>query len=420
MSWTQRLLFLAVVISPWTSYLALSAWLRLPVVVLLLTYTVSFPRLVQAFFLRPLAHFRDLEDLLLGAFMALVLISYGLGFGGPRSFNHTLGYCFTLTCYLLLFKWAARESGFTYLHMARACAWAAAIGCFIVLCDSVLANFLHFKLRSYFLTGGSRSYNMLYFSKGGMLAVGGTAEEPGSMAFFLNILTPIGLWHLHRGGRVFAVHLLGFAYLLSMLAVRSTAGIVIALCAAGIVGVLRWRFLGFLSLRLGMLLAPTLLVVYFKLRQILQHYSVAFLKELAEKIALSSQSHSASIRSGNWARAWENFLHSPWFGRGPGFGQEINSNGYTQFFLAVLADTGIFTFACICLFFIVVAVKLLQIPGDLKYFLILPYFGTLAHLNIVGDYWSPPIWFAIAIIQMAYPAPERSPAPLSSPILAPA
>lgn len=401
-TWPQRALFLAVVVSPWTSYLALSSWVRLPVLVLGLAYLACAPGLITGFIRQPLRLFQDREDLLLALFMSLLLVSYGLGFGGPRSFNHTLSYCFTFLFYLFLFKLAARQAGFGPWHMARAFAWSALLGCFMVLLDSVLVNFFDFRLRPYLLTGGSKTYNMLYFSKGAMQAVGGTAEEPGSMAFFLNIIAPIGLWYFHRGGRKGSLYLLGAFYLLSMVALRSTAGLLITLGGAGVAALLHPRYFASLASRLALLLFPIAWYAFVKLQEVLAGISMPFLLEVSEKMSMSTRAHSAAVRADNWDRGMRYFLESPWFGTGPGFGKEINDNGYTQFFLTVLADTGILTFACICLFLIAVAVKVPRLPNMACSFLILPFFGSIVHLNIIGDYWSAPFWFAIVMVQLLF------------------
>jgi hypothetical protein len=361
---------------------------------------IGFPNLLQVVVRSPLSLFRDREDIILAMFLCLVWIACGLGFGGDRSFNHALAYTFTFVFYLLLFKLAARLAGFGPEDIIRAFAASAVICCAFVLIDSVLANLFDIRIRTPLLTGGPRSFNMDYFRRGLLISTGGTAEEPGSMAMFLNIVVPIGMWHFHTKGPKLMVPLLAGMHLLSMIFMGSTAGILILMCFAGLVAALRIR--PFLREMKWILLLGAICtcVVAIKLWIFLAPFLATLGEDIVLKVSLDATSVSASARTGSWTAGLEDFQSSPFWGMGPGYGIETLIQGYLSFFLTVLADTGFLSFLCILLYLALIAWKAMNLQGNVRYFLLLPLFGTLVHFNIVGDYYHAPFWILVALIQM--------------------
>lgn len=241
---------------------------------------------------------------------------------------------------------------------------------------------------------------MEYFRRGVVLSTGGTAEEPGSMAMFLNIIVPLGLWHFHRAGKRRMVYLLGAMYILSLLLITSMAGLAIFAFFGSLLVLANLRvmmpYLKWAVPAAGIGIA----LVVAKFYEYILLFGQDMTQDLLLKVSMSSDSRSAEMRSSSLKGALDSFAQSPWFGNGPGYGIESLSDGYLNVFLTVLADIGIFAFLLFFAFLAITVTKAMRLPRPAPYFLFLPIFGTLAHFNIIGDYYHAPFWMALAMVQL--------------------
>ncbi len=290
----------------------------------------------------------------------------------------------------------------------------------IVIIEFILLNVFNFPIRHYFLTGGPQTSNMESFDKVFLKFVGGTAEEPGSMALLLNIICPIGIMYFHITKAVFKKYVLIVAYFLSLCFLLSTAAFIALLIGLGLISLAKAfncltkakirpvvsrnrlaMFAGGSILTLS-LIAGTYDYLWKPLSMIAQ-------ESMLLKVSLSEESVSASQRVYMWNKAIEHFQSSKAFGKGPGFGVEFQTQGYHSVFLTLLADTGIFSFLCFCVFLAAIFRKMLNLPSSLKYFFFIPFFGSIFHFCVISDYYHPPFWIMIILIQIIYEQSKTTP-----------
>ncbi len=395
-------LSLFVFFAPFTTWLAISTWLRLPVALILAVALLHAPKLFAMVFNRPLCYFEDPEDVLLYIFMTIATISWALGFGGTRSLNHLMAFSFSCMFYLTLTKVVARESGWDSRKISGVVAYSAMTCCVIIVVEFLLLNLYDLKIRPLFTTGGPGTSNMDFFLRGIFKSVAGTAEEPGSMALFLNVICPIGLWHFEGEGQTKRFITLCTLYVLSLLFLTSIAGIVIAVSMAILASLFRLESAAWF---LRTYAFPSIVIctgLAFLYREKLAFFLGDVTRDLVMKLAMSQSSGSASIRTETWTKALENWRDSPVFGQGPGYGIESLGSGYHSMFLTVLADLGAVNFLLLCLFLSIVGLRVLALPSRAAIYFILPFFGSIIHFNIVGDFYHAPFWISVAIVQMAY------------------
>ena len=118
----KKLFYLFIFFAPFTSFFALSAWLRLPVII----NQALFIFLIVSIFQNNSVKTKWIvkEDIYLLGFLALVWISFMLGFREQRSFNHSLAYTNSILFYFFLSKYVITHLKISSIKIAKFIYWS--------------------------------------------------------------------------------------------------------------------------------------------------------------------------------------------------------------------------------------------------------------------------------------------------------
>ncbi len=390
-----------VITAPFSSWLALTGWLRLPLQFILATIAFGFPFWVTRFWNKPLRFIESGEDWLALAMLPLLFISYLLGSSTGRSFNHFLSFGFVFGVYLVFVKFWLRqtEARLEYLMaLATAAVW---LSCLVGITEWTALNVFAIEIRPWFILDDKVS-NMDYYDQFFFKSIAGGAEEPSLFAFNLNCLFPLGLlWYRLNPNRPEAAFYIP-VYLFALLATASAGGIgfaiigfIVALAftphvkyiiritgGIGIVLLLGWIFFDFLS--------PA---VQFKAQSLVN--------KLFSKFTFNND--SAAMRVHAWRAALNDWQNSPWLGRGPGYGNEAYAGfGYQSAFLKILAEGGIFNLLLFSSFLGFLFYKAIKMPLESRPFFIAAFTAGALHLFIADAYYHVSFWITVVAIQLAH------------------
>jgi O-antigen ligase len=405
----RRAIGLFIIFSPFTSYFALSPWVRFPVLLLMLVCVIFFIKLIYTKKI-PAGLFLKVNSADIILVTILMLIASSLIFNDiyERGMNHFLAYCFTFIMYFIFLKRIIDFERIEHLYILRMFAISALLCGAIIISDWVLVNFFSIGFREFFVEVDHKIANMLYYQKGYFITVGGVAEEPGSMALLLNIISPLGLlyWKIKKKYSYFMLSLA--VYISSLICLFAVAGILSIGIAALIVAVLNLS-----SANRGLKLKNKTLTIFFFLFIIISISSAILvyknlevindqLGEIEKKLFLSDEDASASLRADYWKQAFANWSESPLVGNGPGDGVKRYGAGYHSVYLTLLADTGIISLFLFLLFILLHFRKIISTNSLYRNYLLLGFFSALVHFGIVGDFYHPPFWILLILIHMIH------------------
>jgi len=398
----RRLILIFILFSPFSAWLAVDKWLRLPVVILLVIVAVSIFVLLIEFYRNPKAFFQDQEDYLLVFFLLFVWVAFFYGFFNTRSFNHSMSYTFSITCYFLAIKFLIKRQNIELDDLAKYAMYSVVLCNVIIVVEWLLYNLMDIPIRDYFLTGGPGTSNMDYYYQTFFFSVAGPGEEPGGTASLINILFPIGIWHLSNQQQPIKILIYILLHIVGTIFLASAASIVFLLIAFFVSGIL-YRFSNIYKYLLY------LIVVIYAFWCVYQFdlfgwgtFIERYANYVTEKISLSDTNYSAFDRKLKWQYAIEDWQSSPWIGNGPGHGTEAHSTGYFNTFLSILADTGIFSFLFFTFFFVIIFIKINTLTENENFFFMVSFVCLLLHSSIYYVYYHEPFWFLIILVQLLY------------------
>ncbi|MCK0130237.1 O-antigen ligase family protein [Flavobacteriaceae bacterium F08102] len=399
----KKLFYLFVFAAPFTSFFAFSAWLRIPVVVNILVFVVLMLSILRYGKIK--RKWIKSEDLYLLAFFGLLLMSYVLGFGEQRSFNHTLAYTNSIFLYFFLSKYLIELFHISSLQIAKVVMKSFVVISLIILIDFIGKNYFNVSFRQFYSEIDGATSNMNYFIRGGMFRVGGVAEEPGIMAMFYNLYFGISLFYIYKIRKKHLYIWVFILYLCAHFALFSNAGITLPFIA--VIAIFTFNKLKKLYISKNQLfwvlcvtIGGVLLTISF---QFFDYASSETIQKFMNKIFFNEQANSSSgARLHQWSRAISNFSTSPLFGHGPGYGVHEDAEGYLSVYLTILADIGIIAFFFFCTFVLAIFKKASRIKGDVRNFLMFSLTTTFLHLFIIADFYHAPMWLLIAFVQLVY------------------
>ena len=400
----KRTIGLFIIFSPFTSYFAISPWLRFPVVLLLFVYLfflikIAFGRKIRNKFFSKIA----IDDFILLIVITCMIIS--VLFNG-EGLNHLLAYSFVFIMYFVLMKKVVDSENINLFFILRMFAVSAFICGIIIITDWILVNFFSIGFRAYFVSVDNKIANMLYYDKGYFITVGGVAEEPGSMAMLMNIIFPMGILYWRLMGIYWRCVLLVGVYVVSSFFIFSTAGIIAASVSIGCVSLFN-LFSRNRGLRINIKTFISLVVIFVFLvifgGEIIDRNIDTLTKQINEigsKIFLSNQNPSADIRNETWRSAIKNWEASPIWGNGPGDGVKRYGFGYHSVYLTILADAGILSFLLFLFFILIQILKLRNVPVEYRSYISVALFSSLIHFSILGDFYHAPFWILLILINI--------------------
>ncbi|CAA0249558.1 O-antigen ligase family protein [Tenacibaculum maritimum] len=400
----KKLFYLFIFFAPFTSFFALSAWLRLPVIINQLLFITLLITLLKNN--RINTKWLVKEDLYLLSFLGLIWLSFFLGFREKRSFNHSLAYTNAIIFFFFLSKYVIHFLRVSSIKIAKVFYLSFIFSSIIILIDFIGKNYYNFSLRETYAT--SESSNMNYFIRSNMFRVGGVAEEPGSMALFYNIYFGVSLYYLYQKDKIKLFKWLFILFALVHFAMLSNAGITLTLVALIIIFLINklqhkvisktqlFWIVGVFSL----LILSSCFIIFFDIG-----HSNKFLEDFSNKIFFN-ESHKSYSSSGQrllqWQRALVNFFKHPILGNGPGFGVHEDTEGYLSIYLTILSDIGFIAFVFFMGFIKKIIEKVMLLPIHIRNFILFSNITLLFHIFIVADFYHAPIWILFAFVQLIY------------------
>ncbi|WP_407264079.1 O-antigen ligase family protein [Tenacibaculum maritimum] len=400
----KKLFYLFIFFAPFTSFFALSAWLRLPVIINQLLFITLLITLLKNN--RINTKWLVKEDLYLLSFLGLIWLSFFLGFREKRSFNHSLAYTNAIIFFFFLSKYVIHFLRVSSIKIAKVFYLSFIFSSIIILIDFIGKNYYNFSLRETYAT--SESSNMNYFIRSNMFRVGGVAEEPGSMALFYNIYFGVSLYYLYQKDKIKLFKWLFILFALVHFAMLSNAGITLTLVALIIIFLINklqhkvisktqlFWIVGVFSL----LILSSFFIIFFDIG-----HSNKFLEDFSNKIFFN-ESHKSYSSSGQrllqWQRALVNFFKHPILGNGPGFGVHEDTEGYLSIYLTILSDIGFIAFVFFMGFIKKIIEKVMLLPIHIRNFILFSNITLLFHIFIVADFYHAPIWILFAFVQLIY------------------
>lgn len=402
----KKLFYLFVFFAPFTSFFALSAWLRIPVVLNQILFVVLVVSLFKNNKIKTRWVFK--EDLYVLAFLCLVWISFLLGFKGLRSFNHSLAYTNAVLFYFFLSKYVIHILKITSKEIAKVIFRSFIVCSIIIIADFVGKNYFNFSLRNVFTEADGAISNMDYFIRAKMFRVGGVAEEPGHMALFYNIYFGISLYYIYLSGKKEKFIWIISLFIICHFAMLSNAGIVLPVIGVIVIFIInklkqltitRAQVRWILNITSFLFLIATLFV-FFDFRE-----SQQILEEFFNKVFFNESEHevtSSGQRIKQWRRALQNFSARPVFGNGPGYGVNEDPEGYLSVYLTILSDVGVLALLFFTSFIGVLIKKVMELSVTIRNFLLLSLFTVVLHLLIIADFYHAPAWILFVFIQLVY------------------
>ncbi len=401
----KKLFYLFIFFAPFTSFFALSAWLRLPVVI----NQLLFLGLLVAIFQNNRVKTKWIvkEDLLLLSFLVLVWLSFILGFREKRSFNHSLAYTNSILFYFFLSKYIITLFKISSVQIAKIVYWSFIASSTIIITDFIGINYFNIKIRDTFSEVDGAISNMNHFIRAGMRRVGGVAEEPGHMALFYNIYFGISCYYIYQKKQFKKYKWIFLIFIVAHFALLSNAGIVLPIIAGLIIFIVNKlsqlkittkQLFWIISIFLSILVAYGI-IVFFDIGQ-----SSKLLEEFFNKIFFNETAaySSSGQRLKQWARALSNFTKHPIFGYGPGYGVNEDAEGYLSVYFTILSDVGIIAFLVFIAFQKELIKKVMKLNIQTRNFLLFCIITSFLHLIIVADFYHAPLWILFVFIQLVY------------------
>lgn len=402
----KKLFYLFIFFAPFTSFFALSAWLRLPVVINQLLFICLIVAVFQKGKLRTKWIFK--EDILILVFLGLVIISFLLGFKEKRSFNHTLAYTNAILFYFFLSKYIINLLSIESKKIAKIIYLSFIVISLVIISDFIGKNYFDFNFRNLFSEADGKISNMDYYIRFNYFRVGGVAEEPGTMGLFYNIYFGISGYYLYQKNKVVNYKWIVILFVASHFALMSNAGITLPVVAVLLIFLINkfkklfitnnqifWTFSILIVLIIGVIT-----IFFFDVGN-----STQVAEEFLNKIFFNegNENYSSSgQRLKQWQRAIENFLKHPIFGQGPGYGVNEDSEGYLSVYLTILSDIGIIALFFFLSFQKTLIKKVMSLTTPVRNFLLFSVITSFLHLIIVSDFYHAPIWILFVIIQLIY------------------
>lgn len=401
----KKLFYLFIFFAPYTSFFALSAWLRLPVVINQLLFLV----LIIAALKNNKVKMRWLvkEDLFLLAFLGIVWLSFLFGYRELRSFNHSLAYTNSVLFYFVLFKYVVDLLKITSKEVSRVIYWSFIISSLIIISDFIGKNYFEISIREMFSKADGVISNMNYFIRSGFRRVGGVAEEPGHMALFYNIYFGISLYYINSNKRLRKYYLVVILFIISHFAMYSNAGIALSISAAVLIfSINKLKRLKITAKQIIIMLLLFLIIILFSIA--ILFFDIANSKEVINEFFSkvffneSAEYSSSGQRLFQWQRALSNFIKTPILGKGPGYGVNEDPEGYLSVYLTIMSDIGIIGFLFFISFQQRIITKVMSLDTNVRSFLLFSVITSFLHLIIIADFYHAPLWILFAFIQLIY------------------
>lgn len=387
--------FLLLVVSSFTTWLAINEYLRLNIFLLLCIgiLNVVFYRYTKPFVIQKNT---KPERLFICLFLLIVTFSFVINYifnYQPKIFSNYIATIFIF--FLLYFYYSSVIQNYLSIEKCiKGLAYGGILLLIIITTDSLLVNFTEVELRSYFIWGYEG--NTDYFRRSVWISTSSPTEEPGITALYLNILFPFTLYYLNGWKRIICCIL----FLFCILSLFSSAGIVMLFTGILFISFLKSSVrtqISFLSV-----IAVILIFFYITLRNNEFVQTAIEQWSFIEKVTLSGETQSSSERAIGLLQAIQDGIHHPFIGQGPGYGKAILKTGYLSTYLSFLGNYGLIAFLLFMAYWGSIWRKCFKLPPHIKYYFIYAFYSVSIGALIGDQLHTFALWLLIPIITKTY------------------
>lgn len=398
-----------IILGSFTSWFAINTVLRLPVIVLVFLFLAyclfQFKRTEIKI---PLSI--KIEDvfLIIWILSFLVSILYNSADFHTKYITNTIAGFLVVFGFYFFIQVIIKESGIKHESILRTFLVALLILYTVVIVDFILSNFLGVFLMDLFTF--AEVYNSKGFKRILWHSSSSPAEEPGNVAFFLNVYWPFASLYLFNRGLKKTIFLISAIHIVCMILLYSTAGFAFFIAA------ITFSFLFTSNLKKIFIIVLVALGTIFLIIATNpwdvkgKLVELSIYHEFLTKITLDTKNQSAGDRVTAWSRAYKDWKSSPLFGLGPGISKvKYQGDSYYGLITYSAASLGLIGSVGIVLFLIIIVLKTLfrNLSYSIKFFLISSLFLAISK-NLISDaFLNIPFWVSLISVKL-FSSPQSS------------
>lgn len=383
------LISLTVFSLPFTAWFALGPWLRLPVIFLLIIFSVTIINISLQKFDKVKFNLSDLLVFLFAlmcALSSLVNVDHFIA----KDMNNFIAIMFAVFIMYLVpkifFENAITEYNIAQLNNTINITYI--VVSLLVITDFLLVNLFDYRIYDLFVI--SRVGNADYFIRtGSLITPAGPAEEPATTALFLNILFFLTLAYNQKK---LITNIYFFLWqILCLIALGSSAGLVFFVLSAFLAS------LFFFKRQYLKWFAFAVVLTLF-----LYPYIFSYLNNISlfDKIFFSEENISSSLRMHSWALFYNSLFDGykeTLFGHSPAYSKLVVGTGFHSSYFTILSNYGLIAFILYVLFL----VNIFLTYAMRQNLFVLAAFLVIIFSSAVGDYYYQPIiWISLVIIMI--------------------
>ena len=381
----------------WANAFALGRWLRVHILLLLLSCLLSCSYYI--IYHKPKIGYRKIfcaEDFLLVLFMLGIFVSAVIH-PNDKTFNYLFAYSIvfglgSLYLKIILFDFTKLKNVFNVNSIAIIfVAFYALVEFYMFYAKGVNIQLYipHFEegIHGTFTSLFKRSYAF--------------STEPGNLALYFNTFGPLAVWNLWSKGflrkstKIFFTSIVFFGWLCTF----SAAGFAFMIASICIVLVLSVKSKIILKLIFYRIIPLLLLFIFLATRiEVVRTTTTFIINPIVNKLVLSSDNGSASVRLTQWKYSLKSIETNPFFGMGIG---SFSNIGALSWYLSVAAEAGLVALFPLLLFLFIVFVRIMNSKEKFKRWVAVGYLSSVFHYLVVSTFFDLFLWLLIAIFYVS-------------------
>ena len=222
----------------------------------------------------------------------------------------------------------------------------------------------------------------------------GCATEPTVVAFYLNVLGPLGIWHIKKS--VHNKRLVAFLILIIIaggLTTFSSAGYILCVISLLVTSVVICR----LKFNRNAVKIVFILIVCLSLVLLFSNDFYEAIEDVVNKICLDSDYGSVAIRTKALSDYWLEFSKNPLLGKGLGYFSSIGQGSPMNWFLLLSSEIGIIGILPLLIFFFIRFARVISLKSGIRFPIFMGIVSGLGYLMLLSTFYNPFLWFLLAI-----------------------
>lgn len=383
----NKQIFLVYLFSSFTVWFALTPYIRLNILLLLILVILVFFKKNGLHSLKMPPNGRK-ETQCINILLVMFMLSFAVNSvlnPQQKLLSNFLGLIIVLLVFYYLYNAIIYSYGEIQI-IVKGCSYGCILLMAIVITDGVLANFGDVRIHDWFVWGYSG--NTSYFFRDYWTTPCSPCVEPAEASLFLNCLFPFCFIaykkSIERG-------LLCLLFIFSQFILFSSAGIFTALS-----GIILIAFL--LSKNKTVKIFIPIFAISFAL--FVYFLAADYIESLAiiEKLTLSGNTSSDASRQMSWIHAISDGIDSPIWGMGPGYGKTVLEEGYLSTFLLILGDFGLIAFVVFIYYWCLIFKKVVKLHNSYRLYIMYSFYSITigAMVSDITNVFA--LWILVPII----------------------